>query len=128
MKYLKLYENFEFEEDFFLPHREGNETRTFNINVGELGHNDVDEFVRRMQESVRVPQQYLEAPTQVTTNEQLNGLFGSPVAISSRAIQNSDGSMDYLSWDIVGQPPKKSLLNQIKGYISDIYRKWKRAK
>ena len=126
--------------DIFLPLRDEGRNgngHIYNINVGGLDHTDVEDLTRRLQETMRVPPRYFSD--------------GHPIGITSRRIQNTDGSMDLLSYDLVSNqtspseflggeqmmykasttmllhPPrkKKTFIGKVKQFFLDIYKKWK---
>lgn len=135
--------------------------RIYNINVGELNDDDVQQFMERMRSSMMIPQQYFgNQETEVVDIQQMRtqqevvnlwGQLGHPIGISSRQIQNVDGSMDLISYDLVPTPStrsahigggeqmmyeastwmtlhkKKSRWERFKAWVSNIYMKWKRA-
>jgi hypothetical protein len=127
--------------DIFLPlrdeERNGN-GRIYNIDVGGLDHVDIEGLTRRLQETMRVPPRYFSD--------------SHPIGISSRRIQNTDGSMDLLSYDLVTNPSspsellgggeqmmysatttmvlhsprkKKTFIGKVKQFFLDIYKRWK---
>lgn len=82
--------------------------------------------------------------------EQLFGQLGGPIGISSRARQTPNGDYELLGYDLVTSPPtpsailggeemsynastwmtlhkKKSRWERLKEWVSNIYKKWKRA-
>tara|TARA_R110000803_G_scaffold4416_1_gene14862 strand:- start:2821 stop:3414 length:594 start_codon:yes stop_codon:yes gene_type:complete len=134
-----------FAQDIFIPQRDeepqiqhDGERRVFNINVGELDHVDIEDFNRKLQETMRIPPRYFSD--------------GHPIGISSRRIQNTDESMDLLSYDLVTNPSspsaflgggeqmmysatttmvlssprkKKTFIGRVKQFFLDIYKRWK---
>ena len=150
-------------QDIFLPlrdeERNGN-GRIYNINVGEL--NDGQHFIDRMRTSMMIPQQYFGNQEtevvdiqQIRTQQEVENLYGQldhPIGISSRRIQNTDESMDLLSYDLAINPSspseflgggeqmmysatttmvlhsprkKKTFIGRVKQFFLDIYKRWK---
>ena len=122
--------------------------RIYSINVGELNDNDVQHFIDRMRTSMMIPQQYFG--NQETEVGNLYGELSHPVGISSRSRQRPDGEMELLGYDLVASPStpsavlggeqmmyeastwmtlhkKKSRWGRFKVWVSNIYKKWKRA-
>jgi hypothetical protein len=87
-----------FNRDVFIPNREPNNNgRIYNINVGNIDSNeDLEYFIRRMRESLRVPPRYLS---------------NQPIGVSSRQRENPDGSLDLIGYDLVTEPKPWSVLS-----------------
>ena len=121
----------QWDRDIFLPLRDeepnGN-GRIYNIGVGDISDSEVDDFMRRMRQTLRVPPRYfgelghpeptgtivdsmtgIELPPQgnprrVSTYTEYQRLFGHPVGISSRGLVREDGTFDLQSYDIIQNP------------------------
>lgn len=159
-----VYNPLDHQQDIFIPQRDegpqiqhDGERRVFNINVGELGHDDVADFTRRIQQSMGVPPRYLGhsespivSPQEIRTYQEFQRLFGGPIGVSSRSRQRPDGDIELLGYDLVASPPtpsailggeemsynastwmtlnkKKTRWERVKDYFSSIYKRWRRV-
>lgn len=110
--------------------------RIYNIQVGNIGRDDADRYLREVMNSFR--------------NSQY-GQLDHPVGISSRGLVREDGTFDLQSYDIVTSPStrsailggermmydasmflpihkkKKTLWGRIKDFFKNIYNIWERA-
>jgi hypothetical protein len=122
----------------------------------ELQTSDIEYLQRMMMESSRIPSQFINpdseivSPQEIRTHQEFQRLFGSPIGISSRSRQTPDGDIELLGYDLVATPSvpsavlggeemmynastwmtlnkKKTRWEKLKGWFSNIYKKWKRA-
>jgi hypothetical protein len=86
---------------------------TIQMGQGELDHvSDIEYLQSQLLRATRIPAQYLGSPEspivtpqEIRTQQELQRLFGSPIGISSRQRQNTDGSLDLLGYDLVNDTP-----------------------
>jgi hypothetical protein len=98
---------------------------------------DIEYLQRQLLRATRIPSEYLNGPPQqLQSQEDVTRIFGElshpdglPISISSRQIQGGESMMYNATTTMVLPSPKKkkNVWGRMKDYISNIYKKWKRA-